>query len=85
MKTCIFCGKKPDKKTKEHVIPRWLIEITGDPNRTTLIGKYKDTLRKFPWQNFTFPACNKCNQEFAELEGKAKIVVINLLDKRQIT
>ncbi|WP_405296663.1 hypothetical protein [Algibacter sp. Ld11] len=84
MKTCIFCGKKPDKKTKEHVIPRWLIEMTGEPNRTTFIGKYKDTLRKFPWQNFTFPACNKCNQEFAELEGKAKLVFINLLDKKKI-
>lgn len=85
MKTCIFCGEKPNKKTKEHVIPRWLIEITGDPKRTTLIGKYRDSLRKFPWQNFTFPACDDCNQEFADLEGKAKQVVTNLLEKKNVS
>lgn len=84
MKTCIFCGEKPDKKTKEHVIPKWLIEITGDPNRITLIGKYRDTLRKYSWKNFTFPACDKCNGEYAKLECKAKVVVVKLLKKTSI-
>jgi len=85
MKTCIFCGNKPESKTKEHVIPRWLIEMTGDPNRITLLGKYRDTLRKYPWKNFTFPACDKCNSEYAKLESKVKVVVLKLLGKEKTT
>jgi hypothetical protein len=31
---CVFCGERPQSKTKEHVIPKWLIEMTGgDGNR----------------------------------------------------
>lgn len=81
MKTCIFCGNPPKDKTKEHVIPKWLIEMTGDPNRITLLGKYKDLLRKFPWKNFTFPACDSCNFEYSRLEARTKIVVLKLTQK----
>ncbi|MBL7890737.1 MAG: hypothetical protein JNL24_14385 [Bacteroidia bacterium] len=85
MKTCIFCGNKPESKTKEHVIPKWLIEMTGDPNRITLLGKYRDTLRKYPWKNFTFPACDKCNGEYAKLESRVKIVIQKLLEKLSLS
>jgi len=33
VKKCVFCGKNPISKTKEHIIPQWLIEYTGDPDR----------------------------------------------------
>ena len=84
MKTCIFCGNKPNRKTKEHVIPRWLIAITGDPKRITQLGKSKDSLRKYPWQKFTFPACDDCNSEFANLESLAKVAVVKILNKENI-
>ena len=37
-KRCIFCGKVPETKTKEHVIPQWLINMTGDPKRNLHLG-----------------------------------------------
>lgn len=84
MRDCIFCGNKPEKKTKEHIIPKWLIEITGDPNRITLLGKYKDSLRKFPWKNFTFPACDNCNSEYSKLESRTKVVLLKIFEKGTI-
>ena len=29
-KFCVFCGNKPKGKNNEHIIPKWLIEFTGD-------------------------------------------------------
>lgn len=47
MKTCIFCGEKCKNKTKEHVLPRWLIKMTGDPNREIRVGlNYNSLLKK---------------------------------------
>jgi hypothetical protein len=37
-KVCVFCGEKPTNKTKEHIIPEWLIELTGDINRDFTIS-----------------------------------------------
>lgn len=37
-KKCIFCGKQMSEKSKEHVIPQWLIEMTGDKKRTACFG-----------------------------------------------
>ena len=37
-KRCIFCGKKPSEKNREHIIPRWLIALTGDPKREWYLG-----------------------------------------------
>ena len=34
----IFCGKKPESKNLEHVLPLWLIEQTGNPNRNVTFG-----------------------------------------------
>lgn len=28
-KICTFCGKIIENKTKEHVIPKWLLEFTN--------------------------------------------------------
>ncbi|QJB40178.1 hypothetical protein HF324_20870 [Chitinophaga oryzae] len=48
MKYCIFCGEQPQSKTKEHIIPKWLIEMTGDPNRLTFFGRYRDNQKNLP-------------------------------------
>jgi hypothetical protein len=37
-KFCVFCGEKPENKNKEHIIPKWLIELTGNPNRQANFG-----------------------------------------------
>ncbi|MFR0047468.1 MAG: hypothetical protein ACLRWO_13180 [Clostridium butyricum] len=81
-KFCVFCGKKPKNKTKEHIIPRWLIEYTGDFNRQIGLGynyKNKD-LRKFSFNNLTLPACEECNSKFGMLENKVKTILINILE-----
>jgi hypothetical protein len=39
-KRCIFCGNPPSAKNKEHVVPKWLIELTGDPKREWYLGLY---------------------------------------------
>lgn len=88
-KYCVFCGGKPDKKTKEHVIPRWLIELTGDPNRKVNLGFVKDfkkeiKFREFAFSHFTFPACQVCNAKYAELESKVKPILVNILDEKNI-
>lgn len=93
MKYCIFCGNKPINKSKEHVIPKWLIELTGDPKRIINLGldlprMVKDTklkpineyLRKFAFDQFSFPACESCNSKYAVLEEQAQKIVLKLLN-----
>lgn len=87
-KFCVFCGKKPQEKNKEHILPKWLIELTGDPGREIYIGrKWTDSelnKRQFLISSFTFPSCKKCNDEFSNLERKAKEIVLKLLDKKPL-
>ncbi|TDF78541.1 hypothetical protein [Pseudomonas sp. H9] len=88
-KTCIFCGEKPSNKTKEHVIPQWLIELTGNPNREAFLGfikhhedGFKD--RKYAFDQFTFPACDTCNNKYAELEGNVKPILLKVLNEEPV-
>lgn len=80
-KLCIFCGKKAISKNMEHVIPQWLIKLTGDPARIAHFGiellsePIKE--RKYSYISFQFPACSACNSKYSELEGKIK----NILEK----
>lgn len=75
-KYCVFCGKKPEGKNKEHVIPHWLIKKTGDPNRkaqfSTDIVLAQRKERSYAFDQFVFPACEHCNSDFSALELKAK-------------
>ena len=83
-KTCIFCGQRPESKTKEHVIPKWLIAMTGDPKRQVSFGTYninKKPPTKLAFDQLTFPACEQCNREFSDLEGGARNVTERLLEK----
>lgn len=87
-KFCIFCGKKPQSKNREHIIPQWLINLTGDPNRKVYLGlKWTSPnleKRKFSFNAFTFPACNDCNEAFSQLEGQAKSIVETILARAPI-
>lgn len=88
-KFCIFCGNKPDSKSKEHIIPKWLLKFTGDPNREVYLGRNwldpKLSKRVFRWSSYTFPACTSCNTEFSQLEEAAKKVVENLVELKPLT
>jgi hypothetical protein len=88
-KFCIFCGKHPEGKNKEHVIPEWLIELTGDPNRKARFGfdlrSDPPKWREFSFDSLTFPACAKCNNDFSNLESKAKVVIESVLGHQPLS
>lgn len=87
-RVCIFCGRPPADKTREHVIPQWLIELTGDPNRKIILGPFvsqslirgrSDPFKSFSFNSFAFPSCGSCNSRFAALEGRARPLISALL------
>jgi hypothetical protein len=88
-KFCIFCGKRPECKNKEHVIPRWLIELTGDPKRVARFGvdfqSDPPKWREFSFDSLTFPACTKCNSDFSNLESDARTIVESVLSHQPLT
>jgi len=85
---CIFCGNKPTDKTNEHVIPRWLMELTGDPKRDVFLGfslgpEVRE--RRYSFDAFKFPACNTCNQNFSTLEAKVKHIIDKIRWTKSLT
>lgn len=87
-KVCVFCGGKPVSKTKEHVVPKWLIELTGSPDRLCYWGidlrKRGRPLRKFAAKNLHFPACDECNNESGELESQTKAILQKILENTPV-
>jgi hypothetical protein len=81
MRLCVFCGKKPSAKNREHIIPKWLMALTGASNYKARFGIDKNTgkPREFTYSSFAFPACESCNTAFARLESIAQQVMIKLL------
>ena len=89
-KFCIFCGKPPINKNKEHLLPKWLIKMTGDPNRFGIFGPFlnntKLEIKEIPFNQFVLPACHKCNYEFGEkIEGRAKLILRKLLEEKPLS
>ena len=88
-KICIFCGQKPESKTMEHVLPLWLLELTGDPNRVVRLGmklgKKGFEEQKHSFKEFKFPACDSCNSIFGELENLTKPVILKMLEYENIS
>jgi len=84
-KFCIFCGEKPDQKTKEHIIPQWLIKLTDHEDRKTVFGLKDKGYVNFPWMRYTFPACKACNENYSELEGQVKAIIENLLVQKELS
>lgn len=88
-KFCVFRGALPQEKNKEHVLPQWLIKLTGDPNRLASFGinfqnpEYK--IRRFAFDSLTFPACTACNSRFAALEAKTEDVMNRLISMEAIS
>ena len=81
-KFCVFCGKPPTNKSKEHIIPLWLIELTGDPSRKARFGYdiENNSLREYSFNSFTFPSCGECNNNLSELEEKARQITNRILN-----
>ncbi len=83
---CVFCGEEPSAKTKEHVIPQWLLRRTGDPARLANFGydlKTKKT-RRFPFNSFTFPACDSCNSEYSALEDGSEKALSKIMSGNEV-
>ena len=80
---CIFCGQRPINKNKEHVLPRWLLEMTGDPKRPVKIPFLAHLRKGLPdslaFDSLTFPACARCNSNFSRIEDQAKVIVSKML------
>lgn len=68
---CVFCGAKPERKNKEHVVPIWLQEFTGNQDRPAYLPTPSGDI-KLTWSNLVLPACSQCNQTFGVLEEIAK-------------
>lgn len=83
---CVFCGERPESKNKEHVLPQWLIELTGDPRRVVRFGYNYRTKKEvaFAWQSLVAPACEACNDEYSDLEGRVKPIVMGLLNREDM-
>jgi hypothetical protein len=87
-RSCGFCGKKPNDKTREHVLPYWLLELTGDPTRVVTLGqdfsKEKKPIR-YSWSNYVAPACDTCNNKYSKLESNIKPKVEGLLRREALS
>jgi hypothetical protein len=83
-KFCIFCGKKPEHKNMEHVIPQWLIRLTGRENKD-VYENYPASHKHLNFMQFKFPACEKCNSEYADLEANVRPIMIDILDGKTVS
>jgi len=83
-KFCIFCGKKPENKNLEHVIPQWLIKMTGRENKDVFTD-FPEDHKHLNFMNFKFPACTKCNTKYAYLEKQVKPIMVAVLDGKPIS
>ena len=85
-KFCIFCGEKPKGKNREHVLPQWLIKLTGDPKRVVNFGQNPITgnIPSFDWSSFVFPSCQACNTRYSKSEHKVKELIKKLVAREPI-
>lgn len=83
---CIFCGEEPGTKTKEHVIPKWLIERTRAGQSDAIFGfdYQRQKFRRFSFRSFVFPACDDCNRRYGRLEELVKPIVEKLLQRDRV-
>ena len=86
-KFCIFCGKKPKDKNLEHVVPQWLIKMTGREKADTgdIFSLYPDAEKHIPFMRFTFPACTECNSKYAKMEAAVKPILERVLAGQSIS
>ncbi len=80
---CIFCGQQPENKNLEHPLPRWLLSLTGDPDRVVRHG-YRWTTGKvfeFSFDSLKFPSCKACNTSYSTFESAVKPIVEAICQK----
>lgn len=87
LKFCVFCGRPPEDKNKEHILPQWLLNLTGDPKRTVtmLYDYHKGREISFSWNALVTPACEACNTKFSRMEASVKPVIEGLLERQSLT
>ncbi|MCX5867787.1 MAG: hypothetical protein NT009_10010 [Proteobacteria bacterium] len=89
IKHCVFCGKKIHSKERnlEHVIPYWLLELTGDPNRVVYLGYNWNSRKKitFAFDQLVFPSCLDCNSNYSSKEGITKGIILNILNEGNVS
>ena len=80
-KNCVFCGENPLQKTNEHILPQWLLKLTGNPNRVVplMFNKAQLTFDERSFSSFVFPACKSCNDKYSKMEGKVHTTVQKIL------
>lgn len=81
------------QRTKEHIIPKWLIQLIGEKSREISLGfNYKrlsdegaPLINMFSFDKFVSPACARCNNEIGgSLEGQVKPIIKNILCDKPI-
>lgn len=83
-KFCVFCGNPPTDKNAEHVIPQWLMEMTGKKSRPCFLGNILNG-KSIAFHAFKFPACEECNSKFAAMEGSAKQIMQKILNGQSVS
>lgn len=81
LSTCIFCNKEVESKTKEHIIPKWLLKLTNNPSSRQA---YLINNKQMPFTSYTFPACNACNEVYSKLEYKTRSVFDKILSDGKV-
>lgn len=84
---CIFCGSPPESRTKEHIYPQWLLKMTGFHSKDASVGTNWLTGKEiiFHGKNYTFPACDTCNNNFSGLEGRVKGIIERLSEDESVS
>jgi hypothetical protein len=76
-------------QSKEHIIPKWLIDLTGDLKRKIPIlfvnEQKRPETRDIPFDSLTIQACEDCNNKFSNLERETKIIINNLLIEKPLS
>ncbi|MGK0272941.1 MAG: hypothetical protein ACI88H_003617 [Cocleimonas sp.] len=83
---CVFCGKEPENKNKEHIFPKWLLKLTGADKGNLSVGSNWKTGEEltFNMLSYTFPSCTICNSDFGKLEGKVKPIFDKLINDQDV-
>ncbi|MGP8214716.1 MAG: hypothetical protein ACLQQ4_04050 [Bacteroidia bacterium] len=85
-KVCVFCGNPPENKNKEHIIPKWLLKLTGKEHSEISIGSHWGDMKEivFNISAFTFPSCTKCNTDFSKKEGLVKPIIEKIIEDHYV-
>lgn len=73
-KLCIFCGLPlaGQKRSFEHVIPKWLVE-EADLKKRTMEVPIGNRIINVAMSRVGTKCCDKCNSDFSGLEARAKV------------